>query len=533
MSETFLIEKLEKEVDSLPSTKNEITQHLVELGYLSMLRLNAMLEKDIDKAKMSFLQDLGESELFSPLVIIAHKNLPQEEFLTKFLRTLTDIDEGLKLDQLPGNGTVSLSTRMIHYRLELLGLWEHPIESPFSTASIIALEQLGGYLKLPSLESVNLMRDVEALTKHLLTVREDREFILTFNVPDLSEDEIKKLERRRAFKRQLKQDFAEKDDFFKKLNRDVLRLNDKKIDYSFLHKESRNPFKKFVARLIQIHQWQDGFYESLIDAHIGPFTLKSTLQTIDFYNQLDKRDIKTHRVLTYLEQGYFLFNALFFLQEYMIEEGKIGHEEEFWGRLAGKLIQTDAKSQQNFTNNLEDIKVSVTQNSNNPPKERKGLLQRVYAGVKRVIRKALRFFNKIFKWLITNIKKAFKFLSKIFKSFFETLSAGIKAFLNGIKFLLGKKQLMSTEANGFVYSQWKLDADAFSLSNGASKELMASHIKRANYEWATLKFALVIVGSILQIISRSLNVLSWPFLILTIARTFKRISASYQTIITN
>ncbi|MEL7006503.1 MAG: hypothetical protein AAFN93_27835, partial [Bacteroidota bacterium] len=359
MNETYIIDQLEKEADSLPSKEHEIIQHLVELGYLSLLRLNAMINKDFDAAKASFLEDLSETDLFSQMAILLANNLPKDEFLIRFLRALTDIDEGLELNELPDKGDLSLTSRMIHYRLELIGLWDHPINVPFSNASIIALEQLGSYLKLPKLQAINSMRDVESMTQHLVQVREDREFILTFNLPDVTKDQVKKLERRRAFKRQLKDDFEEKDDFFKKLNKDVLRLNDSKIDYTFLHRESRDPFKKFVARLIQIHQWQDGFYENLIDANIGPFTLESTLQIVNFYNELDKKDVKTHRVLTYLDQGYFLFNALFFLQEYMIEDSESGNEETFWGQLTTKINQADDKAQKKFSENLETIKTSL------------------------------------------------------------------------------------------------------------------------------------------------------------------------------
>ena len=97
-------------------------------------------------------------------------------------------------------------------------------------------------------------------------------------------------------------------------------------------------------RLIQVHQWQDGLYDGLLDSDIGELTLKSILSAIDLYNVIKNRQIKTHRVLTHVVRDYYLFNGLFFLQEYMVEDDEGGETQNAEEIIISDLLQQVEKA---------------------------------------------------------------------------------------------------------------------------------------------------------------------------------------------
>jgi len=529
MNEAFLLAQLEQELTTHPQREAEVEQHLVELGYLPLSRVNALLPVQIEAAKQVFLEDLEHSPLFPPEEITFHKKAGKEYLLLHFLRKATDVDEGITLRNLPRPGMQNLLSRIIHYRLELFGLWPHPVDTPYSHTTAIQLEEMATYTKTNALQAFNLMGNVEQLTRHLLAVHEEARFIVTFQSFLVTNELEKKLDRRRNFKNQLKRDFEEKNDFFRHVNRNVLRHNENKIDYPFLHQESRNGFKRFILRLIQVHQWQDGFYDGVLDSNIGEVTLKGVLQSIDFYNEADKKDIKTHRVLTYLGRHFFMFNALFFLQEYMLEDAtETVREENIWEQLSVQVRNADAARQQTFQQNLDKLKTDIYTETNRAPKEKMGLLKRIYFGIKKIIKKALRFIRKIFNWILTQAAKAWNFLKKLFKGFFDHLATGLRMFIDGLKYLLGKKFIVTRENSQMIVSRFQLDGDSVSIVPGAPEGLIPKHVAQTRQQIDSLEFSMTVVSGILKIVMRALILISWPFLLITIVKVFRNVLLSYQ-----
>ena len=53
----YIIDRLVKEADSLPQQKNRFLQHLIELGYIPMFKVNALTPGDISQAGIRFFED--------------------------------------------------------------------------------------------------------------------------------------------------------------------------------------------------------------------------------------------------------------------------------------------------------------------------------------------------------------------------------------------------------------------------------------------------------------------------------------------
>lgn len=530
-TELFIIERLEKEVFSIPANDKEITQHLIELGYLSVAYTNVLTEIQVNDAKEQFKEDLFASDLITKQELSALVILENDQLIKHFLRRLTDIDEGIMLKELPEIGKISLQSRLIHYRLELLGLFEHPVSQPFNHTAMLQIKWLVEITKSKKeIDAINLLSDIENFTRYLLSIYEDQDFILTFHSQHVSEKTRNKLDRRRLFGNQLKDDFGEKTDFLKHLRKHVLKANENKIDYGFLAKDCLNKIKRLIIRIIQIHQWQDGFYNGLLDSDLGEISIQSILQSIEVYNEADNKQIKPHRFLTYLGKGYFLFNALFFLKEYMLEDNT-GDENKIWNSLNDKLKASKESEQNLFLKNLEEIKQKAFENID--PHERKGLLVRVYYGIHKLMKKAHRFLNKIYKWILTKAERITKFLKKLFGGFFDKLRTGLKYFIDGIKFLVGRKLIFTGNKNNFLITKCSLDGDSSTLAIKSNQSLVSEHIKEIKYQWGTLQFSLALIGSVFKIVIQSINIITWPVLLFTIVNSFKTIQEQFQNISIN
>lgn len=532
----YILDQLQKEVKTLPEQKNQCIQHLIELGYIPMSKVNALQVADLEKAKITFFEEAVASGLYNDKELIKPVFEEVDEFLADLLEQAVDIDEGFTFEKLPEKGALNLITRIIHYRLDIFGLWEQAIDTPYSIIySLARLKEVATYAECEALEVLNLLADVERFTKKLLETHEEEEFILTFQSrKQLDQDLLDDLDRRGKFKRQLIEDFGERSDFFRYLNKEVLKNNVNKIDFDFLRKESQDTFKKFVLRLIQVHQWQDGLYEGLLDSDIGELTLKSIMNSVDLYNLADNKDIKMFRVLTYIHDGYFLFNSLFFLQEYMVEDDANGEIRDAEGTIINDVLGS-AEHAGNpalaaFQLNIDVMKAQLKQTSGKKPEVRLGFLKRIYFGIKKFFQKIIRISKKIFDWVVKMTKQFWGILKKVFGHFFKKLAKGIKAFVDGIKFLLGKKSTTTRNEHGLISSVIRIDGDSYSLVTGNSTAIIGEHTKKIRYSVTSLDFSLTIVAGVLNIVMKAVSVISWPMLIFSIIKIFKNISEAYQKI---
>ncbi|SMO81258.1 hypothetical protein SAMN06265379_10894 [Saccharicrinis carchari] len=525
-SEEFILEQCEKELNLFPKSDSEISQHLMELGYLPAHLVNTFSQKHEDVAIEKFEYDLIDSGIFTLSEIVHQRKLGRESYVKYFLRRLTDIDEGITFESLPQRGQTTLASRVIHYRLDLFGLWVQPIEIPFGMASMMSIMQIAGFGRCNALEAVNHLANVQEFTNHLLQQHDKENFVLSFYSAQASEKLKRKLDRRRRFGAQLEDDFGNSNTYIDLLQKHIFKNNQNNIDYVFLRRESNNPLKQFLVRLIQVHQWQEGFYDGLLDSNLGDLSLDSILQSIRSHNEADKKDVKIHRVLTYLGNGYFMFNALFFLTEYAIEENMVD-ETQIWDSLTSDIKNAQPEQQQIFQDNLQDLRVGI-QKQQSSISQKKGILKRLYYGIKKLLKKAFRFAKKMFKWVVNKASRVWGFLKRFFANFFDRLKVGLAAFIDGIRFLIGRKVIFTGNRFRFISTWCRLDADVSTIAIDASANMIKEHTKEVRYRWAALAFSLAVTGLVLKSLSRALNVLSWPLALFSIVNSFKVVSEQYK-----
>lgn len=185
--------------------QQEIEQPLIDLGFLSGLntfRANELsFQQEFYKSiyhfrEAYFAAHLNRDSTLSISDLGTNKPGSEELYL---LHQLTGLDGNLDIPQMPELGQQNLWTRVLHYRLIVLGLFPDPASTPFSNKSITAIEQLGNWLDIPlvdSLDIVNLAGHIPLLTAKLLEKGRLRNQVVIFNYnqPKTSKELIQEVE---------------------------------------------------------------------------------------------------------------------------------------------------------------------------------------------------------------------------------------------------------------------------------------------------------------------------------------------------
>ncbi len=142
----------------------DIEQPLMQLGYLAVsgkrARQRAIGQFRADCWAAGLLTDFAHDPL-----VTAPDELDGLEL--ELLHRLVSLDGDFQFPALPLLQSTTLSSRILHYRLHLLGLWKGEIGAPMSRQSIKSLEKLQHWLALPAshLQAARLIGDIPLLIK--------------------------------------------------------------------------------------------------------------------------------------------------------------------------------------------------------------------------------------------------------------------------------------------------------------------------------------------------------------------------------
>lgn len=209
----LLLKEAEQQVADFGDDSAEIIQHLRDLGYLSQLPFNVInKESTYQKALEEFEYDLIQSKLFSDNAINSLRALYSEDLAEEMLRKLMDLDEGIALRKLPEMGELSLSSRILHYRLLMYGLYNFDATRAFGFVSVNAIQSLKHYLALQNgLDAVNALANKEGVLKRILSIYGKERCLMFIHIAKSAfntlEFDPKKLRSARDFYNHLSTDF--------------------------------------------------------------------------------------------------------------------------------------------------------------------------------------------------------------------------------------------------------------------------------------------------------------------------------------
>ena len=511
-------------------------QVLIDLGYLRPeFLVEPIKERKINEAYSLFYSDLEVSGLISSSENTNIESVFQEEADTKLLEIVADIDEGLHLKKVPSFGEKSLVVRILHYRLNLLGLYEDFVAGHFSAASYAALDKAAFMIKKSKLTALNLLADIQTYTDAFLKARGYNNCIVSFftgkeaqktSIPDYSG----------KFKRRLKKDLKKHPAIFEKLDDHVFFRRDKKVNLDYLRKLEKEEINRFTLRLLQLHQWMGGHYNGLLDTDFGNYTLNSFINIIGQYNESEAEKVKTEEVLVKVTDNVIVFNALFFLKQYKNENASEDRTLNTLQILSENYHEASEENKEQFRRNFQDGIDEAIKNENKTPETKFGMIRRVFFGIKAFFKKAFKFAKRIFKWIAEKVGKAVDFIQNTLRMIYNYLKQAVKHFIDGVKFLLGKLPVVNKDDQGnLLISNFDFDKDGISIIGSKNDDLINLHLRSVNRRIVSMSFSLALISFLFKTIKgilSSATVVAWPIFAIKLVVAFKKVIESYKLVLT-
>lgn len=534
-----LLAEAEQQAAEFGDDSAEVIQHLRDLGYLNQLPFGAVnREATLSVALSEFENELLASTLISKQEIQSLKALYSDAFAEEMLRRLMDLDEGIPIKQMPQQGEVNLSSRLIHYRLGMYGLYSLNAAHTFGFTSMMGLQTLKHHLSISSnLEAVNQLANKEGVLKRILSIYGNERCLMFVHVSsnemkDLN-FETKKIRSTRDFYHRLSHDFELKPHYLAGFKRDILNRDRDKVKWEYVKGRSTDELTNFIIKVLQVHQWMDGFYEGKTDGEIGSLSLNSIADLLKFYNAGNDDDLSLKSMLYYIGKGYFVFNALTLINNYVIEDAPESRDADVIKSLtiqSGRLNESDrAKFEANLNSVLDSAKVELHQQKQ---KAKMGIGKRVYFGIRSFLKKLFRIGKRLIKMILHHLKKIFKQLSDFFKRILEYGKQALKSFIQGIKYIIGRLPVITETEQKLAVTHAEFMGDTLSIvSDQLTKQGIDSHYEKVQEVQRSAQFSVAIVGEVLKLLKYMLKgFVGWPILILQLAKATRTLYQKHQLI---
>lgn len=535
----LLLAEAEQQSKEFGTDSAEVIQHLRDLGYLNNLPIN-ILSKDqsLIKAIADFESDFMESGILSSKQIEATKAMYDDAFAEEMLRILMDLDEGIPIKYMPEFGEMSLTTRVIHYRLNIYGLFQYSAKNAFGFSSSLGLQTLRQYLGLNSnLEAINLLANKEGVLKRILSIYGNQRcmMFLYLDKADFSRLDFKpdKLRSARDFFQLLGQEYDFNANYLVGFKRDILAEKKSDVKWEYVRGRSSDDLTRFIIQVLQVHQWMDGFYEGKTDGEIGVMSLNSIASLLKFYNAEEDENVKLKSILYYIGDGYFVFNGLHLIKHYVIEDVPKNSEEDVIHSLtvqSGRLNEADQiKFEANLNSVLNSAKIEL---HDRKQKVRQGILKRAYFGIRAFFKKLFRIGKRLVKMILRHIKKIFSQLTDFFKRVLEYGKQALRSFIQGIKYIIGRLPIITASDSKVSISNSEFMGDTLSiLYEGLSESELEKHQKKVLETQRSAQYSVAIVGEVLKLLKYMLKgFVGWPILILQLARATRTLYQQHQII---
>jgi hypothetical protein len=508
-------------------------QMLIDLGYLEKeFRVGAIRQEMLLQAVDAFRRDLLQSGMMTVSEIKQIEQVYGRSANQKLLERTIDIDDGFRFRKLPDFGDQNLQTRILHYRLNLLGLYPGYIALPWGAFSYSALENASIFAGRTKLETMNLLADIEQYTTAFLKTSGYKNPLVVF-VSDTMEPIP---EYTGAFKRQLRRDLRKHDTVFNDLDDQLFFRRDHKVNGDYLDKLRKAEINLFTLRLIQVHQWMAGAYDGLLDGDFGPVTVESLLEVINQYSGEERKDVKPEKVLVRITGKTFLFNAVHFLIRYS-EEG-LAHDRtlETLQILSQHIHEAPASAQQDFEQSFQSEVEIIRTGEHLPPENRNGLFPRIFTGARTFFKKLFRVARRLFRWIVDQVKKGLHFIRNAIRMIYAFLKEAVIHFINGVRFLLGKLPVAThSQKKQFAYTHFDIDKDVISLISEHHKTLIANHLRNVHQTVNSMHFSLAMIAFLFKTLKASLLApipVAWPLFVVKMVIAFKNVIDQYKLVLT-
>jgi hypothetical protein len=476
-------------------------QHLLDLEYVNEEDATAdFCTQRVIEAIRSFCRDdptLADPDPGSPSYknnLEAQPQWPGPLELDR-LTTLTSFDGDKIHMPMPSEDDLSLFSRVLHFRLKTLGLYQGPVAEKLNEDTEIALDlfrmitgsQDPGCDILDSLGDARLLMDSYIKENNPLLVLKLTE---TQGEPEFDYEELAIINGR----------FVHGRDEWK-----VLEIHDAEHFKKARIKAASRPSVEsrrmdirnhFGLQLIQLRLWMHGFYKGRMDGWWGRMTFTALKEALAF------EDLRQEEAVLYLGRGYWALNLEF------LERRLFARLERSPSSFSGccevvreysvYVKERNADHAALFTSVWDEV-----------GKGSQGIIllgRRIYYGTKTLLRSGANALLKGFNWISGAIEKlaapVLNFLHSFFRLAREGVQTAVQALERASHLALGKP-IISRRGDDWALTRFDSDCDALLwVSEKSPFDLVRSHSQLCRAMARDLDFFLTVAGKVFSYMIR-------------------------------
>lgn len=519
----------------------EMIQLLADLGYLNISTEEGIIVEDraVLWAIELFRHDYTKAELLMPELqagIVLQQRTVKEGLNNrelKLLQLLTSLDGEFMMNHMPPIEEQSIRSRVIHYRLQILGVYDEPIDASFSKKSQLGIQTIAKWLAISENEAFHISGNIPALIQLVKTSNRTKNMVVYFQyeAAGFSPRPFKIYRRnseQRVFKRQLRKSIRSNSRAYKDFNKKVERI---KPDFDFIQSQLNDEMNRVVLRLLQIRQWMSGYYQADLDGKMEALTFGSLLELAKVENEFNYQDNKKSFVpqafIGYAGQNYWALNIHYLLDRYSeaIDNQEVNlddlfdaYEQTVVTAKPKQLVHLEQNMNQAWTDQINETTAKMSTAGK--------FVGKLYYGVKSVVKALWKGIKTIFKLFVKAMTKIANYLKSLVRVLFREIREGVKSFALGMKFLFGKRTVTTGEGTTSIMTKYDFDMDCLTVySKEVSATQAEAHVLQLQERTKGLEFAMKLTGKVIKMLI-TLITGGWQMLLIKIGLAFKNLIKS-------
>ncbi|MEO1516566.1 MAG: hypothetical protein AAFV95_16185 [Bacteroidota bacterium] len=278
----------------------------------------------------------------------------------------------------------------------------------------------------------------------------------------------------------------------------------------FLRSIAQDDFNQFLIRLIQLHQWTNGYYVGKTDGDFGQQTFESIVQMVK-----DLKKVRLKYILVQIKsdaQTHWVLNIAYLLERFVKHQRKQQHSADIEDFLSSYEKAFDEHPNV-LTNELTEKTLNDVQEE-----RRRGVLGHLYQGIGSLVHAGLRVMRRIV-WFI---KKGVAWLTNVFRNIirvaYKMIREGFRQYGIGIALIVLRNYLpdLNTSTVSKLLKRFNIQKLWTRPSEGEQPPESDLSPKQ--------QFALNLAVRVIQWgIALATGSFSWPALLIRIAIYFKKL----------
>ncbi|MFN8397050.1 MAG: hypothetical protein U0176_20670 [Bacteroidia bacterium] len=481
----------------------EFLQPLIYLGYLDRRVIDTSQAVDWAMADRALREMAVEASLagFELRLTLNEGHWVPITAAAAWLQDLVSVEGEVPVLELPEVGSLSLWTRVLHFRLWVMGLMPpDAARQPWSADSLSAVQEFGtmlGLQTIPALEALgNLERTIDWILPQSSKFFAQHPRLAVFRFAAEGE-EPNMIGGKKRFLKALEDNFGGTEGQLSELQRQIKEPSVPWLSGTFSAKRN-----KLLLRIVKVYQWINGYYSGELGLDFSKKSLDSLKELMDIDT---RRDLKG--LILEVEDGYWALNIDLLLKRIDVTKDEISTQEDepFNFAAIGKELEANGIKAQG--NSLKPDFIGIM--GNEQQQRRTNLHQgyNAYCGSKSLMETAKTFLNRIREWLSNLWKDITGVAKNLAGLIFRNARRAYRVLADGMSLLLGRRTFQTGDA---AVSDFDFDFDLVNfVDTHATNEDVETQAQLLRARTASLYTTLGLVGKPINFIMKLDNPIGW------------------------